>query len=164
MLPRRATERITEHALSLGLSLCGVAPAADFPELAQLPEWLARGSAGQMTYLADPRRASPASVLEGARSLIVCALVYNTAPPRSTEWFAVQTPAHGEPPRGWISRYAWGDDYHRVLGEKLEHLLATIRAEFQSPLRLAPTWTPARWPSALPQNMPAWAGWGKIPA
>ena len=51
-----------------------------FPELDHLPEWLARGYAGEMNYLRDPRRADPRRVLEGARSLIVVAMNYNSRP------------------------------------------------------------------------------------
>jgi len=111
----------------LGFELCGIAPAEDFEELGCLREWLARGYAGEMRYLEDPRRRSPAAALQGASSIIVCALQYNTPHPRSTE---LPFPADGTPPRGWISRYAWGDDYHAILGEKLNELLAGLRAEF----------------------------------
>jgi epoxyqueuosine reductase len=127
------TRRVEAAAARLAFTLYGIAPAADFPELARFPEWLERGYAGQMSYLADPRRASPALVLEGARSLIVCALLYNAERPRSTEWFAAQAPRQNEAPRGWISRYAWGDDYHRVLGERLERLVSALQEEFQEP-------------------------------
>ena len=54
------------------------ANSESFPELDRLPEWLARGYAGEMRYLHDPRRADPRQVLEGARSLIVVALNYNS--------------------------------------------------------------------------------------
>jgi epoxyqueuosine reductase len=131
----RDTAWIVERARSIGFSLCGVAPASAFPELERLPEWLARGYAGQMNYLEDPRRASPALVMDGARSVVVCALLYNTAHPRTAE-AAVQpsTAAAGDgSPRGWISRYAWGDDYHHVLREKLDRLVAAMRAEFSGP-------------------------------
>jgi epoxyqueuosine reductase len=107
-----------------------VAPADSIAELPHLEEWLARGYAGEMNYLRDPRRADPRLVLEGARSLIVVALNYNTPHPYSTEWAAA---AASDPPRGWISRYAWGDDYHEVLGEKLDTLLAAMRAQFTEP-------------------------------
>ena len=40
-----------------------------FEELAHLPEWLARGYAGEMNYLSDTRRGNPRLVLDGARSL-----------------------------------------------------------------------------------------------
>ncbi len=66
-----------------------------------------------------------------ARSVIVCALNYNTALPSSTDAAAPVTMEAG--PRGWISRYAWGDDYHHVLGEKLELLLQNLRREFPEP-------------------------------
>jgi epoxyqueuosine reductase len=123
--------RTMELARTAGFDLCGIAPAAEFPELARLEEWLERGHAGEMRYLHDSRRRSPAQAMQGARSVIVCALNYNTALPTSTE-----TPQQLEAnrgPRGWISRYAWGDDYHNVLGEKLETLIQHLRREFKEP-------------------------------
>ena len=129
------TSWIIEHARALGFDLCGVAPAADFPELAHLGEWLASGNAGEMKYLHDDRRASPARAMQGARSVIVCALNYNSSPPRSIEVPAenLSSAGHANGPRGWISRYAWGDDYHDVLGKKLDALLAEMRARFTEP-------------------------------
>lgn len=133
MGPEEKTRWITGQARSLGFDLAGVAPAAAFEELHHLPEWLERGCAGEMRYLHDPRRISPGRVLEGARSVIVCALNYNTEMPYSTQ---AETPAASSEekdpgPRGWISRYAWGDDYHRVLGRRLESLLQKMGEEFR---------------------------------
>ncbi len=142
----RETQWIVDQARSLGFSLCGVANVAEFPELERFEEWLALGYAGQMNYLADPRRAAPAGVLEGARSLIVCALNYNTSHPHTAE-AAASVSSYSSyrqmdrlpvalldgAPRGWISRYAWGEDYHRVLGERLERLIAAMREEFSEP-------------------------------
>ena len=112
----------------MGFDLAGVTGVDALAELARIPEWLERGYAGEMDYLRDPRRADPRLVLDGARSLIVVALNYDTEQPYSTEVAL----AEGAP-RGWISRYAWGDDYHEVLGEKLETLLAAMRAQFTEP-------------------------------
>ncbi len=123
--------RTIELARAAGFDLCGIAPAAEFPELAHLEEWLERGHAGEMRYLHDARRASPTLSMQGARSVIVCALNYNTAVPLSTESHAL--PGQNAAPRGWISRYAWGDDYHHVLGEKLEALIQKLRNEFPEP-------------------------------
>lgn len=114
-------------ARELGFDLCGVAPADAFAELANYSEWLARGYAGEMDYLRDARRADPRQVLDGARSVIVVALNYNTAQPYSTEQAAVPSE---DLPRGWISRYAWGDDYHEVLREKLNLLVARMHDEW----------------------------------
>jgi len=127
---------VVAQARALGFDLCGVAPAADFDELAHRPEWLARGYAGEMRYLHDARRQSPQAAMPGARSIAVCALNYNTALPYSTDArTASATPASSavSSPRGWISRYAWGDDYHDVLGVKLDALVAAMRAEFAEP-------------------------------
>ena len=127
----RSTARIIEISRALGFDLCGVAPAGDFPELAHIEEWLGRGHAGEMRYLHDPRRRSPSLAMQDARSLIVCALNYNTEFPASTEIPHRESETAG--PRGWISRYAWGDDYHDVLGEKLEALIKSLREEFPEP-------------------------------
>jgi epoxyqueuosine reductase len=121
--PAEKSAWVVEQARALGFDLCGVAPATDFPELQHNGEWLSRGYAGEMSYLHDARRRSPTAAMPGARSIIVCALNYNTAHPYSTE-----VPAN--PARGWISRYAWGDDYHYVLGEKFDELLAAMRRQF----------------------------------
>lgn len=129
------TTWICERARSVGFDLCGVVEAdalADAPELRDsLPEWLARGYAGEMSYLGDSRRADPRLVLDGARSLIVVALNYNSRDAYSTE--CTGSDGHDSSPRGWISRYAWGDDYHEVIGDKLETLLAAMRAQFGEP-------------------------------
>jgi epoxyqueuosine reductase len=124
------TSWILEQARGAGFDLCGVAPAAAFEELRRLPEWLDRGSAGEMNYLRDERRNDPTLVVEGARSIIVVALNYRTEHPYSTE---VPSSHSDETPRGWISRYAWGDDYHDVLRRKLDALVAAMRAQFSEP-------------------------------
>lgn len=124
VLPQADTDWLVAQAQSLGFDLCGVARAQELAEPAHRDQWLARGYAGQMRYLHDARRADPAGALPGARSVIVCAVNYNTAQPYSTEAAA----AGG--PRGWLSRYAWGNDYHAVIGEKLEALVAAMKARF----------------------------------
>jgi epoxyqueuosine reductase len=127
MNPAQRTRWITEQARALGFNLSGVARPDALGELERLPEWLEKGYAGEMKYLHDSRRSRPSQILPGARSLIVVALNYNSSRPYSTE----QSKApNSDSPRGWISRYAWGDDYHQVLGEKLEELLAAMHREF----------------------------------
>jgi epoxyqueuosine reductase len=127
MTAAERTAWICERARRLGFDLCGVADPDALAELSHLPEWLERGYAGEMNYLREPRRADPRLILAGVRSLIVVALNYNSAQPHSRE-FAAST--GDDSPRGWISRYAWGDDYHGVIGRKLDALLAAMRAEF----------------------------------
>jgi epoxyqueuosine reductase len=124
------TDWLVAQAKTLGFDLCGVTAAADLADAARLDEWLARGYAGEMRYLHDARRADPARVLPDAKSVIVCALNYNAPHPYSTE--AAAENAASREPRGWISRYAWGDDYHEVLGEKLDQLVAALRERFGS--------------------------------
>ncbi|HYL83535.1 MAG TPA: tRNA epoxyqueuosine(34) reductase QueG [Candidatus Angelobacter sp.] len=129
------TAWVVEQAISLGFDLCGVVRAEKFPELEHTAEWLARGYAGEMTYLTDPRRADPHAAMPGIRSVIVCLLNYNTAHPLSTE---AGTPGEHEQPRGWISRYAWGDDYHDVLRLRLEHLVTALGKRFSEPFQARP--------------------------
>jgi epoxyqueuosine reductase len=123
------TAWIVDRATALGFDLCGVVRAEKFPELELAKEWLARGYAGEMRYLADERRANPQSVMPGIRSVIVCALNYNSSQPRSID---VPNQQEAEP-RGWISRYAWGQDYHEVLQQKLQSLASSLPERFTDP-------------------------------
>jgi epoxyqueuosine reductase len=123
------TAWITKRAKELGFDLCGVVRAEVFRELAHFEEWLARGYAGELSYLEDPRRRKPALVQENLRSVIACALNYNTDLPYSVDAAAAKT----REPRGWISRYAWGRDYHEVVWEKLNVLAASLREKFPEP-------------------------------
>lgn len=121
------TAWIEQQARAVGFDLCGVAAAEEWPELERLPEWLALGYAGEMRYLEDPRRRAPQAALAGARSVIVCALNYNAAQPSSISAPKTSTPS--DVPLGWISRYAWGTDYHQVVGAKMEALVTAMRGE-----------------------------------
>src|ERR1700704_5235181 len=99
MISETHSASLQQRAAALGFSLCGVVRAESFPELEQMRDWLERGYAGEMRYLNDPRRSDPRSAMDGIRSVIVCALNYNTDRPRSTDAFAK---GHGAEPRGWI--------------------------------------------------------------
>ena len=131
LLPKSETAWIGERARALGFDGCGVAPAEKFSELEHFSDWLDRGYAGEMKYLQDPRRLDPRVPMPGVRSLIVCALNYNSGLPYSTNTESNQDTMGT--PRGWISRYAWGDDYHQVLWTKLNALAAEMRGRFSEP-------------------------------
>jgi epoxyqueuosine reductase len=134
LLPKAETAWISERGRALGFDGCGVAPAEKFPELEHFSDWLDRGYAGEMKYLEDPRRLDPRVAMSGVRSLIVCALNYNSGLPYSTDTESNQN-AIGTP-RGWISRYAWGDDYHEALWTKLNALAAEMRGHFRQPFEV----------------------------
>jgi epoxyqueuosine reductase len=112
---------IKAQARQLGFDACGIAPVGDHAELRFLSDWLARGYAGSMAYLARSaaRRADARHVLPAARSVIVTATVYNTDRPYSTEAKDLE--------RAHVARYAWGDDYHQVIGARLKALLAWMQ-------------------------------------
>jgi len=109
---------IKRAALEAGFDLAGIAPVRDFDELAYFSEWVAAGHAGEMKYLEARdesgrlRRESLRVAAPWARSVVVCAINYNTSHPYSTEV--------NEPDHGWISRYAWGhEDYHDAVLRRL---------------------------------------------
>jgi len=120
-------DAIKARALALGFDACGIAPAVAHPELRFFREWLDRGCAGSMGYLARSadRRDDVRHVVPAARTVIATATVYNTARPYSTEI--------ADPHRAGIARYAWGDDYHDVIGARLDALLDWMRAESPEP-------------------------------
>jgi epoxyqueuosine reductase len=130
MTPDLQTDWIIDQARSLGFELCGVVAPSEFDEFHHLEEWIQRGFHGEMKYLEDPRRKNPSLVLEPLRSIIVCGLNYNTKLPYSVD---AAVALHGDEPRGWISRYAWGEDYHEVMWRKLNALEALLQEKCATP-------------------------------
>src|SRR5215475_15803728 len=121
-MAKNFTEEIKLEARRLGFDKVGVAPARALTEEgARLEEWLARGFHGRMSYMAsDPqRRADPRLLLPSAKSVVSVALNYFRPEKRPENRM-------GAPETGQISRYAWGDDYHDVLRDKLKSLLEWI--------------------------------------
>jgi epoxyqueuosine reductase len=115
--------KIRELAIECGFELAGVAAAAPSPDGARYRDWIAAGMHGAMGYLAGRRadvRMDPQLVLPGARSIICLGKLYNTPEPYSRDFDT------GD--RGWISRYAWGGDYHDVLRRDMERLVARLPA------------------------------------
>jgi epoxyqueuosine reductase len=111
---------LKSNGLSLGLSAVGIAPAVPLPGFPRFQDWLSKGHAAGMDYLhrqADAR-AHPDSILDGVRSIVVCLASYNHP-----------TPADATPNLGRVARYAWGQDYHRVLWDKLNLLLDRVREQ-----------------------------------
>jgi epoxyqueuosine reductase len=124
MIAAARAARARALALACGFDLAGVAAAEAPRELGFFQEWIARGYAGEMDYLVAQRerRADIRAAFPWARSLVCVGLQYDTPAPYSTETEAA-------PGRGWIARYAWGDDYHAVVKARLEDLRARLAAE-----------------------------------
>lgn len=124
------SELIKRFAAEAGFDLAGFAPVRNFPELDCFPGWIERGFAGQMRYLesrgeaGNLKRSSLSHVAPWARSVIVCAINYNTDQPKSTE----PTIDHRPSTHGWISRYAWSrEDYHDSVLRRLRQVEAELK-------------------------------------
>ena len=113
---------IREFARLCGFELAGVARAEPIADRHWYHEWVSAGFAGAMHYLTDHRaevRDDPRRLLPSARSVICVGKLYNTPWPYSTRF--------DERERAWISRYAWGADYHLVLRRGLARLEELLR-------------------------------------
>lgn len=114
---------LKQLALQCGFDLAGVAAAGPLRESGHYLDWAARGLAGKMGYLTDYRaekRRDPRMLLESAHSVLVVGQLYNAPVPYST--------AFDDETLGWISRYAWGDDYHDVMRERLAEVDRRLQA------------------------------------
>lgn len=127
MTPAELTTHVKRHARDLGFTHVGIARAEELePEGGLLREWLDRGyHAGMHWMTRDPgRRSDPRRVLPGAHSVIAVAMNYYS-PETHTD----------DPGQGKISRYAWGDDYHDILEQRLQKLegkLCTLLPDAQT--------------------------------
>jgi epoxyqueuosine reductase len=116
----RLSLRIKSEAQRLGFDLVGISRANLAPREESFAEWLRQGFAGEMDYLrrTEELRRNPQRLMPWAVSVVSVAMNYFTPYVR---------PKQPEESKGWISRYAWGDDYHELIQNKLERLLAFVR-------------------------------------
>jgi epoxyqueuosine reductase len=115
------TSKIKSKAFEIGFDQVGIVKAESLEEEGgRLEEWLGKNLHGEMKWMErEPeKRADPRILFPGAKSLVVVTLNYYT--PHDHE---------DEDTSGKISRYAWGDDYHDVVKEKLWELFSWIQAE-----------------------------------
>jgi epoxyqueuosine reductase len=113
--------KIKQKSLEIGFHKIGIVRAEPLPEEEKIfGDWLAKNYHGEMQWLErEPeKRADPKILFPEAKSIIAVALNYFT--PHEHE---------EDPAKGKVSRYAWGDDYHDVLKEKLRELFEFIKAE-----------------------------------
>ena len=114
------SQAIKKRALEIGFSAAGIVRAERLSsEAVRLRDWLGKGFAGTMDWMSrsHEKRTDPFLHMPDARSIVCVALNYYTDHEMSN--------SQGS---GKVSRYAWGDDYHDILGERLRQLLNWIQA------------------------------------
>lgn len=111
---------IKAQSYALGFDLVGITDLGPVSTAAAFDEWLARGYAGEMAYLARgaEKRRDPRLVYEGATHAIVVAMSYG-----------------GTEPSGPVARYARGDDYHDVMFDRLNQLHRWIESQLGRSIR-----------------------------
>jgi epoxyqueuosine reductase len=118
-------QAIQGEARRLGFTLAGVTTPDPPPHLPVFARWIAEGRYGDMAYLADERaaarRSDPRLILPGCRSILVLGIPYSD-PSRAPG-------AEAGEPSGRVAAYAWGDDYHLVLPDRLKALVAFIETQ-----------------------------------
>ena len=123
------TQQIQTRAHELGFELVGITPAERSQTIQRYRQWIASGYAGKMGYLERhlPLKEDTRTLLQEAKSVISLAMNYWT----------LDTPKDlaEDPGRGQISRYAWGDDYHDVIRERLLLLVEFIKNTAETELK-----------------------------
>jgi epoxyqueuosine reductase len=112
------THQIKERAKELGFGACGMAKAEALTDEARyLEAWLNQDKHGKMAYMANhfDKRIDPTKLVDGARSVISLSFNYCTDKKQT----------HADVPK--IAMYAFGKDYHDVVRDRLEKLMAYIR-------------------------------------
>lgn len=124
---RVLSARIKDLAQELGFELVGISPVGLPLHEDWFARWLRKGLGGELGYLrrTEELRRDPHKLVPWAVSVISLGVNYHTPFPR---------PAVPARARGWVSRYAWGDDYHDVMRRKLDALLEAIRGLYGEPV------------------------------
>jgi epoxyqueuosine reductase len=113
------SSQIKQAAQRLGFELVGISPVKVPPHDQSFAQWLRQGLAGELDYMkrTEALRRDPQELVPWAISIISAGMNYYKSMPR---------PSPSREAQGWVSRYAWGDDYHDVLKRKLDLLLGQI--------------------------------------
>lgn len=114
------TNFIKTTATQLGFSFCGISKAEFLKDEApRLEAWLKRGHQGKMSYLENyfDKRLDPTLLVPGAKSVV--SLLYNYYPKQDLN--------EGSDLK--IAKYAFGEDYHFVIKEKLREFMQRIQEE-----------------------------------
>ena len=120
--------RIKDAAQRLGFSLIGISPVHQPPHEESFARWLRDGYAGELGYMERTAalRRDPHELVPWAVSVISVGMNYFTP---------YERPPTADGPTGWISRYAWGDDYHELMKARLDALLAAVGELYQGPVQ-----------------------------
>ncbi len=110
------TTELRKRTLAEGFDLVGIAAAGESRGANALRRWLESGMHGEMAYMNNTVdiRADVQKLLPGCKSVIAVGMSYHTDLPPSS--------SSTDPETVWISRYAWGRDYHRLLKKRLIRL------------------------------------------
>jgi epoxyqueuosine reductase len=121
------SSRVKEEARRLGFELVGISAVKPAPHELSFAQWLREGFAGELDYMkrTELLRCDPHTLVPWAVSIVSVGMNYYTSFSR---------PEPSREPRGWISRYAWGDDYHDLMKGKLEALLGRVRELHDGPV------------------------------
>jgi epoxyqueuosine reductase len=125
--------RIKCQARAVGFELAGIASAGPADGFDRMQDWLANGYAGEMAYMhrQSNARREPSSILANVQSVIMVGMNYCVRPSPAAD---TRDPVdQRRSPVGRVSCYAWGGrDYHDVLRERLNELLAWVQGEVPS--------------------------------
>ena len=114
-------QRLVSFVREIGFDSCRVAACGSAPHADEFRNWLGEGGHGEMSYMerGEEKRCDPQKILPGARSIVVLALNYFQGNPQTGDT---------HPAAGAIARYAWGDDYHDLIANKLDRIDEFLRA------------------------------------
>jgi epoxyqueuosine reductase len=112
--------QLVSYVQQIGFDSCRIAACRAPAHAMEFREWLREGEHGEMNYMerGEEKRCDPQKVLPGARSIVVLALNYFQGEEERLSHSAV---------KGRIARYAWGDDYHKVIGTQLDEVDQFLR-------------------------------------
>ena len=124
----KLSARIKEEAQRLGFALVGISAVKLPPHEESFARWLRDGLAGELDYMkrTEMLRRDPQRLVPWAISVISVGMNYYTALPRSESTRETT---------GWISRYAWGEDYHELMKQKLEALFERVKEFHSTPVQ-----------------------------